>query len=163
VNGFRQLQERLREEGWYVGWNLPCCQSCAWSELPDTFADGTDIDLSKVLFNHSQDCEVDHDYVECETCDESGYLDDDCLEECADCAGEGYTKTLNEEGDFDTSVSGFVCHTPEQQLTSTFCFDGSKKGVKNLKTIIPIIEECGCKIHWDGTGKYRPDISWENK
>ena len=94
MNGFRKMQQRLREEGWYVGWNLPCCQSCAWAELPDTFDDGTDIDLSKVLFNHSQDCEVDHDYVECETCDESGYLDDDCLEECADCAGEGYKKHL---------------------------------------------------------------------
>ena len=59
TNGFRRLQQRLREEGWYVGWNLPCCSSCAWAELPYEFEDGTDIDLSKVLFNHSQDCEVE--------------------------------------------------------------------------------------------------------
>lgn len=161
MNGFRKLQQRLREEGWYVGWNLPCCQSCAWAELPYKFEDGTEIDFSKVLFNHSQDCEVDHDYVECETCDESGYLDDDCLEECADCTGEGYKKILNDEGEFDTSVSGFVCHTPEQLPESTFCFDGSKPGVKNLKEILPIIEECGCSWYWDKTGKQRIEISWK--
>ena len=35
------MQQRLREEGWYVAWNLPCCQSCAWGELPYEFEDGT--------------------------------------------------------------------------------------------------------------------------
>ena len=34
---------------------------------------------------------------------------------------------------------------------------------KNLKAIIPIIEECGCEIHWNGKGDSRPDISWEIK
>ena len=78
MNGFRKLQERLKEEGWYVGWNHYCCQSCAWMDVPDYFdpqydkdgyliredKDGNkieykEVDLAKVLFNHSQDCEYD--------------------------------------------------------------------------------------------------------
>jgi hypothetical protein len=152
MNGFRRLQTRLREEGWYVGWNLPCCQSCAWWEVPDQFEDGTQVDLSKVLFNHSQDCEVDHDYEDCEECEGEG---------CDACEDEGFIKIINETGEFDDSVDGFVCHTPEQQHSSTFCFAGDKPGVKNLKAIIPIIEECGCSIHWNGKGDTRPEISWE--
>lgn len=177
VNGFRRLQERLREEGWYVGWNLPCCQSCAWGELPYEFEDGTDIDFSKVLFNHSQDCEFDlYDHV-AEYFDEHLDQADEFFEEyedARDAVEDGHTNAvdklfekynithlLKELVDMDQSVSGFVCYTPEQQTESTFCFDGSKEGVKNLKAILPIIEECGCSIHWDGSGKTRPTISWE--
>jgi hypothetical protein len=152
MNGFRKLQQRLREEGWSVGWNLPCCQSCAWDELPDTLEDGTDIDFSKVLFNHSQDCETEFEFVDCDKCEGTG---------CDFCEWVGANKVSSSEGEFDTSVSGFVCFTPEQQSESTFCFDGSKQGVKNLKAIIPIIEECGCKVHWNGKGDTRPDIGWE--
>ena len=153
MNGFRKLQERLREEGWAVEWNLPCCQSCAWAEIE---AD----DYSKVLFNHSQDCEIDHDYEDCDACDGEGITAED--EECEVCEGEGFEKII-EKVDFepDTSVYGFVCAPPEYQDGSTFCFDGSKKGVANLKAILPIIEECGCSIDWDGTGKTRPFISWK--
>lgn len=63
MNGFRKLQERLRQEGWYVDWALPCCQSCAWGSLPFEHEEGPfkgqNIDLTKVLFNHEQDCEID--------------------------------------------------------------------------------------------------------
>ena len=59
---FDALKERLAKEGWYVGWNHYCCQSCAWMDVPD------DADMSKVLFNHSQDCEVDSEYEECTHC-----------------------------------------------------------------------------------------------
>jgi len=58
---FESLKTRLREEGWFVEWNMPCCQSCAWAELPYEFDDGTEIDFDKVLFNHSQDCEIELD------------------------------------------------------------------------------------------------------
>lgn len=144
-NGFRRLQERLTEEGWFVGWNLPCCQSCAWMDVPD------DADLSKVLFNCSQDCEVDHDFEDCEECEGEG---------CKTCDHEGFIKIIKETGEFDRSVDGFVCHTPEQQLTSLFCFDGTKEGIKNIQSILPIIEECGCTIHWDGKGDTRIDLTW---
>ena len=141
MNGFRRLQERLREEGWYVGWNLPCCQSCAWSELPYEFEDGTEIDFSKVLFNHSQDCEVEPE------------------------PPEGLTEEQEEEWweEWEERNEGFQTLSPEEQHYSMFCFDGGRKGVKNLKAILPIIEECGCSWHWNETGKQRIEISWDNK
>ena len=139
MNGFRKLQERLTAEGWYVGWAELCCQTCAWDCLPMEHETGPftgqDVDFTKVLFNHEQDCENEEIFDE---------MDD---EEMDDYEYEG-------DGTMDT-------YTPEQQDCSTFCFDGSKEGVKNLKAIIPIIEECGCEIHWNGKGDTRPDISWE--
>ena len=141
MNGFRKLQERLTAEGWYVGWAELCCQTCAWDCLPMEHETGPfkgqDVDFTKVLFNHEQDCENDEMFEE---------MDD---EEMDDYEYEG-------DGTMDT-------YTPEQQDCSTFCFDGSKEGVKNLKAIIPIIEECGCEIHWNKKGDSRPDISWEIK
>ena len=159
MNGFRNLQERLRKEGWYVGWNLPCCQSCAWGELPYEFEDGTEIDFDKVLFNHSQDCEIDHDYEDCDACDGDGVLDDD---DCGLCDGEGFRKIV-EDVDFepDASVYGFVCSPPEHQSYSMFCFSGDRKGVANLKKILPIIEECGCSWSWNKKKDQRIEISWE--
>ena len=146
------MQQRLTEKGWFVGWNLPCCANCAWMSVPDTLEDGTEVDLSKVLFNYSQDCEVDHDYEDCEECEGEG---------CKTCDDEGFIKVIKETGEFDESVEGFVCHTPEQQLDSLFCFDGSKRGVKFLKMMIPIIEECGCEVYWDGKANTRIELSWK--
>lgn len=195
MNGFRKMQERLREEGWYVGWNLPCCQTCAWSALPDYFdakydddgyliredADGNrieyeDIDYSKVLFNHSQDCEVYLEGEECSFCDGDGMIEnpdydtdqlaeehDDDLDEfidCPECFGRGEIEEGFDPSKYDTSVDGFICQSPEQQTRSFFCFDGSKEGVENFKAIIPIIEECGVSVRWDESGKSRIDLSW---
>lgn len=167
MNGFRILQQRLRKEGWYVGWNLPCCQNCAWGELPYEFEDGTEIDFSKVLFNHSQDCEVDLDGDDCPACDGNGGDESEDGEwfDCERCDGEGYVFEAydGDSADLDESVHGFTCLTPEAQHYSVFCFDGSKEGVKNLKAILPIIEECGCTIHWNGKGDTRPEITWGNE
>jgi hypothetical protein len=135
MNGFRKLQERLSEEGWYVGWAELCCQTCAWGTLPDTLPNGNDVDYSKVLFNHEQDCEND-EWMEA--------LDDEALDDY-EYEGEGTMETFS----------------PEEQNNSTFCFDGSEEGVANLRSIIPIIEECGCEIYWNGEGDQRPDISWK--
>ena len=78
---FARMQETLRAEGWFVEWNMPCCQSCAWGDVPDVHQvgpfKGQDVDLSKVLFNHSQDCEVaDRSEEECEYCDGTGFTED---------------------------------------------------------------------------------------
>ena len=181
MNGFRKMQQRLREEGWYVGWNLPCCQSCAWGELPYEFEDGTDIDFSKVLFNHSQDCEFDLYDVVMDFMSENEENEDDIddffeeFEDAREAVEDGHTNAvkdlfeqhnmshlLEELDGLDQSVAGFVCYTPEEQTDSVFCFDGTKKGVENLKAILPIIEECGCSVYWDGTGDTRISISWEN-
>jgi len=171
MNGFRKMQETLGRQGWFVGWNLPCCQTCAWGE-----ASYLAEDTSKVLFNHSQDCEVD-DEEECPTCmgdaivenpeydtDQLALEHDDDLDEfidCPDCEGSGYVLSEDKDlKDYDTSIGGFVCNYPEQQSSSLFCFDGSPEGVENLKAIIPIIEECGCTVSWNETGDSRIDISW---
>ena len=154
MNGFRRLQKRLREEGWYVGWAELCCSTCAWECLPDYFdaqydkdgyliredIDGKtieyeDLDYSKVLFNHEQDCE-----------DETWY-DELSEEEQDEYEYEG-------EGTMDT-------YSPEVQDSSSFCFNGSALGIKNFKAILPIIEECGCTVSWNGKGDTRMDISWE--
>jgi len=158
MNGFRKMQERLTEEGWFVAWNLPCCQTCAWGEL--SWLENPPEDMSKVLFNHSQDCEVEGGEEECGNCDGEGYdLDND--EDCSYCNGTGYADFDDVDPDeYDTSVAGFVCNYPEQQDSSLFCFDGSPEGVENLKSVIPIIEECGCKVFWNETGGSRIDISW---
>ena len=167
---FARMQETLRAEGWFVEWNMPCCQSCAWGDVPDVHQvgpfKGQDVDLSKVLFNHSQDCEVpDTSEEECEYCDGTGFDDEDDVH-CRHCEGEGYVSPFFndfEDLDFepDTSVSGFVCMPPEIAGDSTFCFDGTNEGVANFKAIIPLIEESGCKVNWNGSGNTRPDISWE--
>jgi hypothetical protein len=149
---FYKLQERLREEGWYVDWNLPCCTSCAWSAVP------YEADLDKVLFNHSQDCEVYIEGDECPACEGEGINEDD--DDCPVCFGRGEVDENFDLTQYDTSVSGFICNSPEQQSSSLFCFSGDKKGVKNLKEILPIIEECGCSWYWDKTGKTRIEISW---
>ena len=156
---FAKMQEALRAEGWFVEWNMPCCQSCAWGEVEHT-------DMTKVLFNHSQDCEVpDTSEEDCEYCDGTGFDDEDDVH-CAHCEGEGFVSPLfNDFEDLDyepdISVSGFVCMPPEIAGSSMFCFDGTDEGVANLKAIIPLIEESGCKVNWNGSGNTRPDISWE--
>ena len=144
---FETLQKNLRDQGWLVEWNMPCCQSCAWSELPYEHKEGPfkgqEVDLSKVLFNHSQDCEVYLEEEECTVCHgEEGWQDDDGKwYDCNTCGGEGYIYESydGDPADIDSSVDGFTCHTPESQDQSTFCFDGSAQGVKNLKAIVPIM------------------------
>jgi len=164
---FVRMQEALRAEGWYVEWNRPCCQSCAWGEVP------FDVDLSKVLFNHSQDCEIDSEGEDCSSCGGDGMIDnpdydpdDGDAEQCIDCdycGGEGILYGSFDDLDYepDVSVSGFACMPPEVAGGSTFCFDGSAEGVANFKAVIPLIEASGCKINWNGSGDTRPYISWE--
>lgn len=175
MNGFRKMKQRLEEEGWYVGWNEPCCQSCAWGCLPLTFQfgphKGESVDYAKVLFNHSQDCEVYLEGEECPECFGECEIenpdfdeDDEDSEEyidCPECGGMGEIEEGFDASEYDTSVSGFVCQSPEQQNSSYFCFDGSKEGVENFKAIIPIIEECGVRVDsFDESGKTRIELSW---
>ena len=52
--------------------------------------------------------------------------------------------------------------TPNEIFESCFCFSGDKEGVKNLKAILPIIEEMGCTYNWNGKGDTRISIGWSN-
>lgn len=140
-NKLEVLFDRLREEGWYCGWAELCCQSCAWACLPYEHEvgpfKGEPIDFSKCLFNHEQDCCLDEDDWEG---DEDDYYD------------------MLENYDGDGTMPTF---TSDQITDSTFCFDGSKEGVENLKSILHIIEECDCEINWNGKGDQRPTIRWD--
>ena len=165
---FAKMQEALGKEGWFVGWNLPCCQTCAWSEL--AWFEHAPEDMSKVLFNHSQDCEVEGSEEECPVCESEGVVQNPDYEwthdveewmDCMECRGTGYADFGDvDTEEYDTSISGFVCHHPEQIDGSSFCFDGSPEGVENLKAVLPIIEAAGCKVQWSGKGEQRPYISW---
>lgn len=151
MNGFYKMQERLRELGWFVEWNMPCCQSCAWGDVP------WKADLSKVLFNHSQDCTIDDiDFCECD----GGvvYTEDDDVHDCPECNGTAYR--LDQVPEYALREHGFFCNPPDHQEGSMFCFDSSEDGVENLKEILPIIKECGCDYDWSGSPAQRIYISW---
>ena len=166
TNKLEKLFDRLRQEGWYCGWGLPCCSSCAWSDVPFEHEvgpfTGESVDLSKVLFNHEQDCEIDlFDYdesaEECEVC----YGDED---DCSECNGTGWIvdeKILEELDLANREYCIFPHYTSDEQKDSCFCFAGDKEGVANLKAILPIIEEMGCTYNWNGKANTRISIDWE--
>ena len=133
-NKLQKAFDLLRAEGWYCAWGLPCCQSCAWAEIPFEHEEGPfigkEVDIEKVLFNHEQDIE-----------DESvwNHIDVD-------------------EVDEDEIVPRYF--NMDEQRESVFCFDGSRKGVKNLKKVLPIFEQCGIKVYWNGKGNSRIELNW---
>ena len=142
---FETLQKNLREQGWFVEWNMPCCQSCAWSMVSHE-------DMSRVLFNHTQDCENEEDWepeVQCTEC--WGHVNHDEYEEdCPECGGYGYVDNCED----------IPIMTPDEAGRSLFCFNGDKEGTKNLVDILPLIEESGCNWSWDKCGGTRIEISW---
>lgn len=174
---FAKLQTRLREEGWFVEWGMPCCQSCAWSDIPSKHEagpfEGQEVDFDKVLMNHEQDCEVD-DQIECEACEGEGMIessdyddtepDEDGNEQyvdCPECDGEGYVMDPDSKN-FENAkwFHTMYCFTPDHQSSSLFMFSNSDEGLKNLNDILPIIEESDCGYTWSGSGKSRIGIHW---
>lgn len=185
MNGFYKLKARLRDEGWFVAWNWAASYQDGWGFLPtyhdekfnedgrlvhpetgeelrgsgissDSVYEKTDDD--KVLFNVSQDCDIEIDGETCSACE--GWGTDDEGDRCTTCFGLGFVKEGFDAANYDTSIDGFVCETPDTQNYSLFYFSDSKEGVENLKKILPIIKECGCEIVWDGTAEMRPEIQW---
>lgn len=148
---FVQLQEALRKEGWLLEWGMPCCQSCAWAELPDEFDDGKEVDFDKVLFNHEQDCQIELGDVECPDCEGEGLGADEDV--CETCDGLGY--------DYEVPVDDRICsayphYNYHEVDKSYFCFGSAKE----LKKILPVIEECGFKWNWNQTDKQRIELLW---
>ena len=139
-HNFYKLKQRLQEQGWYVAWAHPCCQTCAWQEVPYEHPDGPnagkELDWNKLLFNHEQDCNMECEYDE---------ENDDYI------LPDGMTKD-----DYCT----FPTYKPEQTSGSLFCFNGDEQGVKNLIEVLPIIEESGCTWSWNKTGNARIYIGW---
>jgi hypothetical protein len=139
-HNFYKLKQRLQEQGWYVAWAHPCCQTCAWQEVPYEHPDGPnegkELDWNKLLFNHEQDCNMECEYDE----ENDEYI-----------LPDGMTKD-----DYCT----FPTYKPEQTSGSLFCFNGDEQGVKNLIEVLPIIEESGCTWSWNKTGNARIYIGW---
>lgn len=142
TNKLEKLFDRLRQDGWYCGWAHICCSTCAWGDVPFEHKEGPfkgeSVDLDKVLFNHEQDCCIEEEDWEG---DEEAYY-----EMLDNYDGEGIMPT----------------YTPNEIFYSCFCFSGDKEGVKNLKSILPIIEEMGCTYRWNGKGDTRITIDWSN-
>jgi hypothetical protein len=144
MHPFEKMKVALTERGWHVGWAQGYMQSDGWFECPD------DADLDKCLFNIIQDVEC-YDFIED---GEAGLReqfgigeDDEETEEFLDALDELYEAAEQEY------------LTPDQVDGSCFCFANKK----TLKEIIPIIEECGCTVDWNGKLDTRPFISWSNK
>ena len=144
MHPFEKMKYALEEKGWHVGWAQGYMQSDGWWDCPD------EADLDKCLFNIIQDVE-NYDYIEegeAALREEFGIgEDDEETEEFLDALEELYEDAEDE----------FL--QPHQVDGSHFCF----AKVKTLKEIIPIIEECGCTVDWDGKKSTRPYISWSNK
>lgn len=141
---FYKMKEALEQLGWHVGWAQGYMQSDGWLECP------YEADLDKCLFNIIQDVEA-YDFIEE---GEAGLReqfgigeDDEETEEFLDALDELYEQAEEEY------------LMPEHVDGSHFCFGD----VNTLKEIIPVIEECGCEVDWDGSLKTRPYISWSNK
>ena len=149
MNGFQKMKVALEHQGWYVGWAEGYFQDEAWCNTPYEFPDdhphaGKEVDIKKCLFNIIQDVELEDEYIlELDRKLEAGKIDEETYEDLCD----EYYEDENYEEQY---------MTPEQADGSCFCFGR----VKTLKEIIPIIEECGCTVDWNGSIKTRPYISW---
>lgn len=137
---FQKMKAALQEHGWYVAWAHPCCQTCAWHEVPFHHPDGPnkgkELDFDKLLFNHEQDCSLDCEYDE----EEDEYI-----------LPEGMTRD-----DYCT----FPTYKPEQTSGSYFCFNGEGAALQNMIDAIPIIESTGCKVNWNLQPDTRIYIEW---
>lgn len=153
-----RIQAKLRELEWFVEWNVDYTQSFAWMIIEEHWAgpyEGEEVDPDKVLFNISQDCEVDEPWPECEACEGTRLQGDDT---CPQCEGQG--KLIPPDVDrFDCSFreSGFICYHPEQVNSSYFAFGDAKA----VRSVLPLIRACGCKVVWDGDPETRLLISWD--
>jgi len=140
---FQRMKTALQEQGWYVAWAHPCCQTCAWQEIPYEHPDGPyqgkELDWDKLLFNHEQDCNMECEYDE----EANEYI-----------LPEGMTRD-----DYCT----FPTYKPEQTTGSLFCFNGEGPALQNLIDAIPIIESSGCKVHWNQHPNARIYIEWEKE
>ena len=149
MNGYYKMKAALEQQGWYVGWALGFFQDEAWCNTPYEFPPdhpraGEKVDSDKCLFNIIQDVQLEDEYIlELDDKLEAGEIDEETYEDLCD---EFYEDENYEE----------PYESPDEADGSCFCFGN----VETLKEIIPIIEECGCEVNWNGSITRRPYISW---
>lgn len=151
MNGFQKMKVALEHQGWYVGWAIGFFQDEAWCNIPHYFPSdhphaGKIVDPDKCLFNIIQDVILEEEYIiKLDMQLDAGEITDEEHEDLY----EAFYESVN-----DDYVEPY--ESPEEADDSAFCFGN----VETLKEIIPIIEECGCTVNWNGSIKTRPYISW---
>lgn len=176
VNGFERMKAALQDQGWYVGWCEGWSQSDAWDAVPYDHEvgpfKGQRIDTDKCLFNHEQDAQIyweDDVAVELEEQSNGDPAVRDAMEvtffEQLGETDRDNWHTIFSNWDmkeiyfkylFNREWYSFPWYGPTEISQSYFCFGSAQA----LKEVIPLIEECGCKVTWNGRSDTRPLISW---
>ncbi len=134
-NKLANLFSKLEKEGWYCGWDEGPNHELAWRNIEFKWKTGENIDLDKVLFNHGEDIIIENKYI---------HMSDEERWELLR-AGKEYKL---ESAKIDT------------EYFSKFSYSFTDFGVNNLKSILPIIEECGIKYTWNFDGRCRILLDW---
>lgn len=105
--------QELREQGWFCEMNLPCCDMCAWSFLPD------DVDKNKVFFNTEKELEFFGDT--CSVCQGDGYiLDENSCVDCDACAGNGCEVTILKPDEVTSTIFHHQKNSPRLEIMNVF-------------------------------------------
>lgn len=155
MNGFARLKARLEQDGWYVGWAQGQSQSDGWALIPTHFPAehphaNQAVDLDKILFNTEQDC-----LCEAGSDDEPPELPDGLSDE----EQKDWWETVYDVW-FENNLNAEFIGNSENLVSSLFCFSTSENGMKNLKTAISFIEECGIYYNWSNNSEDRIEIIW---
>jgi hypothetical protein len=153
--GFYRLQQRLRQEGWYIEWTGAQQLSHAWVDKPvyhhEGPFEGTEIDDTKVLVC----CVGDLDDL---LTPPEGLLD----EEIDQWIEDAYEKLENDDMEGLAEMVGqsvvdkLFNPSPEVWGGNLFMLP---EGIENLQAVLPLFEACGCRhgeishgriwIEWD--------------
>ena len=134
-NKLANLFSKLEKEGWYCGWGEGPNNEMAWRNIESKSKTRNNIDLDKVFFNHDEDINVEDKY--------SKMSDDERWDLLM--AGQEYKLEAHKIG---------------TEYFSKFSYSFTDIGVNNLKSILPIIEECGIQYTWNFDGRCRILLDW---
>ena len=129
------LKERLESEGWWIGE----CDDMPMEGLDDLFPEthphaGEEVNFCKVLWWNSEDVLIDP------------------------CVPEGLTKEEEKVWEESFEKEPIQYYAIEDIMLNGFCFNTDEKSIENLKGILPLIEECGCKWDWNKSGEQKKNL-----
>ena len=144
---FYLLQERLREEGWYVEWAAASQGGHFWEDMPFShqvgpFA-GMEIDADKCLFSLEPEIPFPEDME---------YEDQEIwIEEYEEAKEKGDSSSIKRLCTSVGAPQNFG--SPESVKNETFFCSPTETGGENLEAAAQIFKECGCKYEF-----YPPDV-----
>lgn len=161
------MKQALESEGWVVEYNYWCCQSCGWTAIQDRCSRNEAIDPNKVLFCHEQDVCVEKD-IECPNCYGDAEIEVDCHscesvygdvdEDCHECGGTGFYTNLCDECDGTGRIYEDEPVDPAEIEGTHFAMGDAEE----FQKVLPLIENSGCTVEWNGTQEQRPYINFNN-